>query len=58
LKAQSTGGGIARQTTRVRRTIVVAQVALAFVLTVGAGLMTRSLHQMLATNPATPMMKS
>ena len=49
LRAESSGGGVSRAVSRLRRATVVAQVALALVLTVGAGLLTRSLQHVRAT---------
>jgi putative ABC transport system permease protein len=51
LKEGSAGAGGARRRGVNRRTLVVAEVALAFVLLAGSGLMIRSLGNLLAVNP-------
>jgi predicted permease len=50
LKEQGTGAGSGQRSRRVSRLIVVAQVALATVLLIGAGLMARSLDRLLAVD--------
>lgn len=51
LQAESRGGTISRAAQRVRHVFIVTQVALAFVLLSGAGLLGTSLQKVLATNP-------
>ncbi|HUJ29868.1 MAG TPA: ABC transporter permease [Candidatus Acidoferrum sp.] len=51
LKEGSAGAGAGRQRTLVRSVLIVAQIAFSFILLIGAGLMLRSLYQMLQVNP-------
>jgi predicted permease len=51
LQTESRGGTANRAAQRLRHAFIVAQVALAFVLLVGAGLLTRSLQRVLAVSP-------
>jgi len=51
LQAESRGGTVSRAAQRVRHGFIVAQVALAFVLLTGAGLLGISLQKVLATAP-------
>lgn len=51
LRSDTRGGGASRGTQAVRSGLVVAQIALAFVLLSGAGLLGRSLQQILAVSP-------
>jgi predicted permease len=51
LQAESRGGTVSRAVHRVRHGFIIAQVALAFVLLAGAGLLGVSLQRVLATNP-------
>lgn len=51
LRSETRGGGASRGTQAVRSGLVVAQIALAFVLLSGAGLLGRSLQQILAVSP-------
>ena len=48
---KSAGGGVAREQPRLRKTLVVAQVALSFILLIGAGLFVRSLNNLLNVDP-------
>ena len=48
---KSSGGAVVSDQPRLRKTLVVAQVALSFVLLVGAGLFLRSLENLLAIDP-------
>lgn len=51
LQAESRGGTVSRAAQRVRHGFIIAQVALAFVLLTGAGLLGLSLQRLLATTP-------
>ena len=51
LQAETRGGTVSRAAQRVRHGFIVAQVALAFVLLTGAGLLGVSLQKILATSP-------
>jgi len=51
LQAESRGGTVSRTVQRVRHIFIIAQVALAFVLLTGAGLLGLSLQRVLATDP-------
>lgn len=51
LQAESRGGTVSRAAQRVRHIFIVAQIALAFVLLSGAGLLGLSLRKVLATSP-------
>jgi predicted permease len=51
LQAESRGGTVSRAAQRVRHGFIIAQVALAFVLLTGAGMLGLSLHRVLATSP-------
>src|SRR5829696_8703534 len=48
---KSAGGSVGGEQPRLRKTLVVAQVALSFTLLIGAGLFVRSLNNLLATDP-------
>jgi predicted permease len=48
---KSAGGAVGGEQPRLRKTLVVAQVALSFTLLIGAGLFVRSLNNLLATDP-------
>jgi predicted permease len=48
---KSAGGGVVGEQPRLRKTLVVVQVALSFVLVVGAGLFLRSLQNLLQVDP-------
>ena len=51
LKDGSTGAGTGQQKNRMRRVLIVSQIAFSFMLLVGAGLMLRSLHKLQQVNP-------
>jgi predicted permease len=51
LQSESRGGGINRATQRLRHGFIVAQIALAFVLLAGAGLLGLSLKKVMAVSP-------
>src|SRR5439155_21110942 len=51
LQTESRGGTVSRAAQRLRHAFIVGQVALAFVLLVGAGLLGRSLQRVLAVSP-------
>ncbi|HTP86686.1 MAG TPA: ABC transporter permease [Bryobacteraceae bacterium] len=48
---RGTGGGVLREEPRLRKTLVVTQVALSFLLLIGAGLFVRSLDNLLGVSP-------
>ena len=48
---KSAGGAVVGEQPRLRKTLVVAQVALSFTLLIGAGLFVRSLNNLLAVDP-------
>ena len=48
---KGSGGGIVAEQPRLRKTLVVAQVALSFLLLIGAGLFLRSLQNLMAVDP-------
>ena len=48
---KGSGGGVVAEQPRLRKTLVVAQVALSFLLLIGAGLFLRSLHNLMAVDP-------
>ena len=48
---KGSGGGVVAEQPRLRKTLVVAQVALSFLLLIGAGLFLRSLQNLMAVDP-------
>ena len=48
---KGSGGGVVTEQPRLRKTLVVAQVALSFLLLIGAGLFLRSLQNLMAVDP-------
>jgi len=48
---KGSGGAVVAEQPRLRKTLVVAQVALSFLLLIGAGLFLRSLHNLMAVDP-------